>query len=218
MTPRSRSRHRARGLLAVSATALVLTVLVLPGPGRAPRAAAAAADDPPKKVAPPAPAKSALPPLESDRDEPPLLLEKPVLTDAKPENLRAADNSACHVCHTNYKKEPLAASHAGRGVGCVRCHGASEAHRNDENNITPPETMYPLPKIDDACRNCHKQHNVPARTVVARFLDRKAPPVALDRLVCTECHGAHRLPRRTVVWNRATGKLVTGNPAPASPK
>ena len=216
MTPRPCSH--ARGLVAVSATVLVLTALLVTGSGRAPRARAA--DDPPKQAAPaPAtPPKPGAPPsLEIDRDEP-LLLDKAPPADAKAPVHPTADNSACHVCHTNYRKEPLAASHADHAVGCVRCHGASEAHRNDENNITPPDTMFPLAKIDDACRACHKRHNVPARAVVARFLERKTATPALDRLVCTECHGAHRLARRTVVWDRATGKLQSAAPAPAPPK
>jgi hypothetical protein len=209
MTPRS--RHPARCLTAASATAVLLSIVLILTTGRAPNVAAGGSDDPPKKSAP------ALPPLEVETDAP-LLLEKPTAPDVASKSLRAADNSACHVCHTNYRKEPLAMSHAGHGVGCVRCHGASEAHRNDENNITPPETMFPLATLDSACKKCHTRHNVPARVVVARFVERKLTATTLEHLVCTECHGEHRLPRRSVVWDRATGKLLTIALAPAKAK
>ena len=167
-----------------------------------PRSVRAAAlwDDPPQK--------KALPPLEIDKDEP-LLLDSA----AKPAPDRGkkseADNGPCFVCHANYKKEPLAVKHAAHNVGCMNCHGASEAHRNDENNITPPEIMYPLATLDAACRECHQHHDVTARHVVAQFVKKNPGRTDVSQLVCTDCHGEHRLAHRTVHWDRATGKLLS---------
>lgn len=208
-----REYRTSRLLAAVAVLALAFIAAITAGPAGAPRVAAG---EPPKNAPP---AKPALPALEVD-DDAPRLSDAPAqpVKPVKPVDpaVVAADNSACQVCHTNYRKESLAVSHAAHGVGCVRCHGASEAHRNDENNITPPDTMFPLTGLDEACKKCHKRHNVPARTVVARFLEKKVAADALERMVCTECHGEHRLAHRTVVWDRATGKLVARTPTPAT--
>jgi hypothetical protein len=202
MTPRLPSGRRVPCLVAVLASALVVSAALAVGPARGPRTVAA---EPPKTSAP------ALPPLEIDTDAP--LLDTPAKPASKTDTAAHADNSSCHVCHTNYKKESLATTHAQHAVGCVRCHGPSEAHRNDENNITAPDTMFPLARLDAACKHCHPLHNVPARAVVARFLERKIATTSTEHLVCTECHGEHRLPRRSVVWDRETGKLQTAKPA-----
>ena len=68
---------------------------------------------------------------------------------------REIDNSRCHVCHLDFSDEQLAVSHAKNGVGCEKCHGASDDHASDEANITPPSIMYPREKIDAACKVCH---------------------------------------------------------------
>ena len=81
---------------------------------------------------------------------------------------------------------------------------------NDENNTTPPERMYPREKIDASCRECHEDHDVPARKVLAVFLERCPHDVEPKSVVCTDCHGQHRLAIRTVRWDKATGKLITG--------
>jgi formate-dependent nitrite reductase cytochrome c552 subunit len=118
---------------------------------------------------------------------------------------------ACFVCHANYKGEFVAERHAAANIGCVSCHGDSLAHRNDENNTTPPETMYPADKIDPFCRGCHDAHDIPAKEIVARWkelnLDRSDP----DKIVCTDCHGRHRMKVRTVIWDKKTGKLLRTN-------
>ena len=131
------------------------------------------------------------PPLKVDKGAP-LLLDEPAKKDpgAVPEG-PVADNSACHVCHTNYQEEPLAVIHAKANVGCVKCHGQSLDHRNDEDNVTPPDKIYPASKIDDACHKCHEDHNVPAAKVVALWKKRCAAKTDASRVVCTDCHGEH---------------------------
>ncbi len=149
------------------------------------------------------------PPLVVDKDAP-LLLEAPATPEATTTKTAArivADNSPCFVCHLNYKGEPLARRHAGANVGCVKCHGESSAHRNDEDNVTPPEIMYPLDRIDRACRKCHTTHDVPAVAVIARWRERCATKTDPKQIVCTDCHGRHRLKVRTVRWDKKTGKL-----------
>ena len=89
-------------------------------------------------------------------------------------------------------KEELARTHQLKGVACTKCHGPSIAHANDEHiGATRPDVTYPRAKVDAGCATCHKGHDVPARKVIERFLERKLPrqPAA----ICTDCHGAHRI-------------------------
>jgi hypothetical protein len=87
----------------------------------------------------------------------------------------------------------------------------SYAHRNDENNTTPPDIMYPTDVIDSACEVCHESHNVPARDVIARLQERCPGESDPERAICTDCHGRHRLEIRTVRWDKKTGKLLGGD-------
>ena len=94
-----------------------------------------------------------LPPLKVGKDAPPLLDEsaKPKVA-AKQHSGPVADNQSCLVCHTNYQGETMAVSHAQGNVGCVACHGQSLAHCNDEDNVTPPDIIYPANKINAGLR------------------------------------------------------------------
>jgi uncharacterized paraquat-inducible protein A len=139
-------------------------------------------------------------------------------------------NSFCVTCHYYFDEEELALDHKVRGIGCERCHGESQRHRSDENNITPPEIMYPKAKINPACMMCHPRHEIKndrhhdlilagAETV----LDEGAPPLpsvedrkggasksGSSEKYCTDCHGkTHRMNVRSVQWDKATGKLIT---------
>jgi hypothetical protein len=113
-------------------------------------------------------AADAPPPLVIDEDAPLLLDEPPESEKHSPAAATGAltDNMACFVCHANYREELLASEHAAKNVGCVDCHGPSYAHRNDENNTTPPDIMYPTDAIDSSCEVCHESHDVPARDVI----------------------------------------------------
>ena len=120
-----------------------------------------------------------------------------------------ADNFSCYVCHGNYKEEPLVVAHGSKeDIGCVKCHGESFDHRNDEDNIIPPEVMYPSEKINKCCQECHKEHDVPAHEVIACWQKRCPEKTDPTKLVCTDCHFQHRLKRRVVVWNKRTGEVV----------
>jgi hypothetical protein len=155
--------------------------------------------------------ESALPPLEVDADAP-LLLEGPeeaASPTSEPLEVAAADNQPCFVCHVNYEDETLASGHAAEGIGCVTCHGDSFAHRNDENNTTPPDVIYAASAIDPACGKCHRTHDAPAREVVALWLERCPEKRDPATIVCTDCHGEHRLAVRTVRWNKETRELIT---------
>jgi formate-dependent nitrite reductase cytochrome c552 subunit len=153
---------------------------------------------------------------ETKPGPPPLVIEEdaPALSDAMPlgssrQRAAHADNSACYVCHANLEQELLVSQHAVKDVGCVKCHGDSFEHRNDENNTTPPQIMFPRERIDAACRECHETHDVAAAKVIATFLQKCPRGSDLQSLVCTDCHGDHRLAVRTVRWDKTTGKLIS---------
>ena len=183
------------------------------------------------------------PPLVVDTSEP-LLLDEPTEEQAAiAATETATGNMACFVCHANYRGEVLADSHAKANVGCVNCHGDSFAHRNDENNTTPPETMYPYERIDPFCQGCHDAHDISARKIIAAWVKQKAkkpdvtcegchkeddvPPekvvtrwkeLGIDKsdpavIVCTDCHGDHRIKVRTVIWDKESGELLRTNQA-----
>ncbi len=157
---------------------------------------------------------SAPPPLVVDTSAP-LLLDEPAegQDDGTAKTRAAIENMACFVCHANYMNELLADTHARANIGCTNCHGPSMAHRNDENNTTPPQIMYAAEKIDLFCRACHTAHDIPPGKVVARWKERgldKTKPDP-DKLVCTDCHGQHRMRIRTVIWDKSTGRLLRTN-------
>lgn len=137
------------------------------------------------------------PPLVVDMDTP-LLLNEPTEEEVAAANTEAAvENTACFVCHANYMSESLASRHTGVNIGCVHCHGESTAHRNDENNTTPPEIMYPAEKIDAYCQGCHSTaHDIPPKTIIARWLElckKEAKPS------CAGCHKEDDVPPAKVV-------------------
>jgi hypothetical protein len=113
------------------------------------------------------------------------------------------DNSRCHVCHINYADELLATGHAAKGVSCEACHGPSNAHCGDENNITAPDKMYALDGIDPACAHCHDFLTLTASKHAEYLLGELK-----DKKTCVDCHGKHKLPFRNRKWDKATGKLL----------
>jgi hypothetical protein len=153
------------------------------------------------------------PPLVVDTSTP-LLLDEPSEgqeTSAAATTRVAAENMACLVCHANYRAESLVSSHAAVDIGCVKCHGESLTHKNDENNTTPPQTMYSADNIDPFCQGCHGTHDVSAQKVIARWVERGLGKTAPERIVCTDCHGEHRMKVRTVIWDKKSGKLLRTN-------
>jgi len=135
-------------------------------------------------------------------EEPPLLLEdEEPSKKLPPAKGPVADNSRCHVCHINYEDEKLAVIHARANVGCEKCHGASDAHCSDEDNITPPEIMVPRAKIIPSCMTCHPKTKIDIKS-------HKELLAGGSKKVCTDCHGKHRMGHRTRRWDKATGKLI----------
>lgn len=145
----------------------------------------------------------AAPPLELT---PELLSEG--LPDAKPKEKLKVDNSSCYVCHGNMDGEELVVSHGKEGTSCIDCHGASVAHRNDEDNITPPDVMYAPEGVDPMCAKCHDIHEASARDVIERWQERCPAKTDPREIVCTDCHYQHRLAFRTIQWDKQTGELI----------
>ena len=134
-------------------------------------------------------------------EEPPLLLEEPPLLLENGETGPVADNSRCHVCHINYEDEKLAVVHAQANIDCEQCHGASDAHCSDEDNITPPDIMYPMAKINSFCMGCHPGDKISS-------LHKSFLAGTTKEKYCTDCHGKHRLIYRTRKWDKTTGELI----------
>ena len=133
-----------------------------------------------------------LQPAEQVDEEPLLLLDEAPAGEQSGTSVGpVADNSRCYVCHVNYQEDDLTSIHAKADIGCERCHGASDAHCSDEDNITPPDIMYPAEKINSFCKSCHPKAQLGG-----------------GKKYCTECHGEHRLSHRTRKWDKATGKLI----------
>ena len=150
---------------------------------------------------------------EEIRAEPLLLLEdgddaEKLATPSGP----VADNSRCYVCHINYEEEALTFVHAMADIGCEQCHGSSDAHCADEDNITPPEIMYPKAKINPTCMMCHPRAEIKHVSDHASLL--AGAETIFDKSnsqkqYCTDCHGKdHRINVRTIRWNKATGELL----------
>lgn len=139
--------------------------------------------------------------------EKPMTDEKPLLLPDEPDipvvEGPMADNSRCHVCHINYADESLAVVHARANIGCEQCHGASDAHCNDEDNITPPQIMYPVAKIVGFCMGCHTRETIEIEPHKALLAGTEA-----EKKYCTDCHGQHRLGYRTRRWDKQTGELI----------
>jgi len=128
--------------------------------------------------------------------------EKPAGLSPAPVAAPAADdetdvlgsNAGCYVCHTTFVKEDLALVHLKNKVGCIKCHGVSDKHANDEHvGATKPDITFKRPQIDANCVACHDTHDAPAKAVVARFLERRL--AAGTAPVCTDCHGTHKIDR-----------------------
>jgi len=169
---------------------------------------ATAADPPRQPAGGPAP-------LKVDKSAPLLLDEAPAKGPAADSKKPHADNSACFVCHGNFQEERMVTVHAAEDIGCMKCHGASLAHRNDEDNVTAPDKMYSRGRIDNACRQCHEDHTASPRKVIAMFQERFPRNADPKKIVCTDCHGEHRLKVRSVRWDKDSGKLLKSDPAAA---
>ncbi|MHB8897507.1 MAG: cytochrome c3 family protein [Thermoguttaceae bacterium] len=187
---------------------LCLPVIVLACvlPGTQARLSGAAPAEQGKPAAVPAPDEE---PKPSPGDDPPAAeaAEEPPTIDPM------GPNSACYVCHTTFVFEELAKSHLVEKITCIECHGLSAAHANDENiGATKPDITYPRDKIDASCLKCHEEHDVAARDVIARFLERELKD---PKPLCTDCHGAHKIER--VDEESAVGPAAPSKDSPKMP-
>ena len=139
--------------------------------------------------------------FREENEEPLLLIEE--LDDSREDANGGpkADNSRCHVCHINYEEEELAVVHAKNDIGCEECHGDSSAHCSDEDNITPPDTLFARDDLKGFCTGCHEKLKPDAHKKVLEGTSEK---------VCTDCHDfeEHRLTVRTRKWDKKTRKLI----------
>jgi hypothetical protein len=120
---------------------------------------------------------------------------------AKPE---PADNSYCYACHVNYEEEKLTRVHERVGVGCESCHGPSIEHSGDEDNLIPPDKMFPKSEINAFCMTCHEKENLLKRANHCDFFKKEN-----SEETCSKCHGKkHRLKVRTRVWDKQTRELL----------
>ena len=141
-------------------------------------------------------------PPQMDRE--PLLLEDyEAPEDFSSQTGTIADNYRCHVCHFNYEDEKLAVIHARGNIGCQNCHGDSDAHCSDEDNITPPQIMYPAAKVNPFCITCHPKGKLSTKHEISVIAG-----AATGAKNCTDCHGSHRLSHRTRKWDKVTGRLI----------
>jgi len=135
------------------------------------------------------------------------------LVDEQAEQKFVVANPFCTVCHYGFEWVDLALSHKLAGIGCERCHGESERHRSDENNVTPPEIMYPKAKINPTCMMCHPRDEInhikdhkPLLAGAKTVFDTED---VSQKVYCTGCHAkGHRINVRTIRWNKATGELL----------
>jgi hypothetical protein len=142
------------------------------------------------------PAKTAPPPSSQECPAPG--------PDQKAETKEPADNSYCYACHANYQEEKLSRVHEVVGVGCETCHGPSIKHSGDEDNLIPPDKMFPKSEIDAYCMTCHEKPKLLKREDHRDFFKKPAPGET-----CTNCHGEkHRLKVRTRVWDKKTRQLL----------
>jgi hypothetical protein len=103
-------------------------------------------------------------------------------------------NAACYVCHIPFVKEELSKVHLQEKITCIRCHGLSAGHANDEDiGATPPDKSYERGQVNAFCRTCHREHDVPPEQVIERWLARRGSESAESMPVCTDCHGTHRI-------------------------
>lgn len=179
--------------MALRLRTLLLVSLVMAGLSSWSSAPPVTAADPTPPTATPASPKPASPKPAPAEAGPP------------PEVDPLGDNAACYVCHMTFVKEQLAKSHLAEKIACIKCHGLSAKHANDENiGATKPDITFARHQVDKNCAECHDSHDVPATKVLARFVERKLS--AATTAICTDCHGTHKIDRALAVKQDAALK------------
>ena len=66
-------------------------------------------------------------------------------------------NAGCYVCHMTFVSEELSKTHLKAKVTCVKCHGVSAGHANDEDmGATAPDVTFERDQVERMCLECHK--------------------------------------------------------------
>lgn len=108
-----------------------------------------------------------------------------------------SENTLCVVCHVDLKKEPISVVHDADDITCMKCHGPSTAHMQDEMLMTKPDLLFGRTEVVPMCMECHDDHEDP--DAVDAFLEqwrgrhRENGRAITDDAVCTDCHGAHNI-------------------------
>jgi hypothetical protein len=100
----------------------------------------------------------------------------------------------CLACHMDFEEEKLTREHMEHGVGCLRCHGTSQAHVDDKLKATPPDAVFRDGSMKVFCLACHD----PARHAAMKPHATEAAAAkkaGKPERVCTACHGEHKLVR-----------------------
>ena len=118
----------------------------------------------------------------------------------EPETDPLGPNAGCYICHQNFLREPISSIHLKAKIACVRCHGASIGHANDEDiGATPPDVRFKRTQVNALCRTCHKTHDVAPEKLVVLWRKRCRLKLVATRpagpVTCTDCHGRHRIAR-----------------------
>ena len=110
---------------------------------------------------------------------------------ASPASRRGAAkaNRRCLECHVDFEEEPLVVRHQAGGVTCMRCHGHSQPHIEDEIRATKADVAFRGKAMALFCQTCHepgKHRRTPSHAAeLAKPADK--------RRSCTACHGEHKL-------------------------
>ncbi|MGB2824048.1 MAG: cytochrome c3 family protein, partial [Phycisphaerae bacterium] len=103
--------------------------------------------------------------------------------------IAAKANATCMECHIDFDTEEIVVVHGTHGVTCVRCHGPSRAHMEDEVRKTKADVTFRGQAMRLFCLTCHKPEK--HRRVRNHAAELARPPH--ERRACTACHGEHKL-------------------------
>ena len=98
-------------------------------------------------------------------------------------------NARCYECHVDFEGEDLASVHEKAGVACVRCHGHSQPHIDDEVRATKADATFRGKAMKVFCLTCHRPAAYRGRPAHAAN-EALAPD---KQRSCTRCHGEHEL-------------------------
>jgi len=101
----------------------------------------------------------------------------------------AKANRRCLECHIDFEEELIVVAHQKAGVTCMRCHGYSQAHMEDEVRATKADAAFRGKAMTVFCQTCHE----PARHRRVREHAAELAKPLEKRRTCTACHGEHKL-------------------------